>query len=177
MIRFELAQMVVREVEAEDLEPLLAVYTSNPAFVARMEGSEGEAGKYDLARCQRDWIVARMMPERHLLGGWLRDSGAAVGLVDFVEEHERYGRPWLGALVVHHDYQRRGLGSKLCRSVLAHLHTAYGATAVNTGVAASNMAGLAFFRANDFSPIDELTHRGPAGEERIIVMEWVPGPP
>jgi RimJ/RimL family protein N-acetyltransferase len=171
MITFETARLHVREVEADDLEALLPVYTSHPDFVARMEGSDGEAGRYDLARWQRDWAVARMMPERHLLGAYLLAGAVPVGIVDFADEHERYGVPWLGALIIHRDHARQGLGGELCRGVLAHLRAAYGATTAKSGVAQSNAAGRAFLRANGFRQAGQVIHRGPAGEEPFMVME------
>jgi RimJ/RimL family protein N-acetyltransferase len=171
VIAFDTPRLHVREMTADDLPALLPVYTSHPDFVARMEGSEGEAGRYDLASWQRDWAIAGMMPERHMLGAYLLLGEIPAGTVDFVEEHERYGQPWLGALLIHQNSTRRGLGSELCRGILAHLRDAYGATMVKSGVAESNAAGLAFLRANGFRPCGQLTHRGPAGEEVFIVME------
>jgi ribosomal protein S18 acetylase RimI-like enzyme len=171
MIAFETSRLRVLEVAAVDLEALLPVYTSHPDFVARMEGSEGEAGRYDLARWQRDWTVAGMMPGRHLLGAYLREDGAPAGIVDFVTEHERDGQPWLGALIIQRDYMRRGLASELCQRVLDHLRVAHAAAHVSSGVAASNTAGLAFLRTSGFREVGQVSHRGPAGAELFLVME------
>ncbi len=44
-----------------------------------------------------------MMPGSHRLGCYLRSAGTPIGFVDFLEENEDDGSPWLGALVVHRD--------------------------------------------------------------------------
>src|SRR6185312_15551070 len=86
MIALESERLTIRELAAGDLPLLMPVHLSNPAFLALMEGSEGEAGRYDLARWQRDWQIASMMPGRHMLGIFLKSTDEAVGFCDFFEE-------------------------------------------------------------------------------------------
>lgn len=58
MIDLESERLRLREMSADDLPLGLPVYLSNPDFLQQQEGSEGEAGKYDLERWQRDWFIA-----------------------------------------------------------------------------------------------------------------------
>ncbi len=80
MIELGSARLRLHEVAEDDLPALLAVYLSNPEHVAESEGSGGVPGYYDLAMLQRDWWIARMMPGRHSLGLYLKETGEAVGL-------------------------------------------------------------------------------------------------
>jgi hypothetical protein len=55
MIAVESERLTIRELTAEDLPLLMPVHLSKPEFLALVEGSEGEAGRYDLAR----WRIPR----------------------------------------------------------------------------------------------------------------------
>src|SRR5690348_11941870 len=85
----------LRPTTEADLPALLDVYRSNPTFVSHHEGARGESGYFDLAMLQRDWWIAQMMPGRHMLGIYLTESGAAVGIADYLEENPDDGMPWL----------------------------------------------------------------------------------
>jgi len=111
MLELMAERLQIREITADDLAALLPVYLSNPAFVEQNEGSEGEIGRYDLDRWQRDWHILQMMPGSHRLGCYLKMDHTPVGFLDFLEEHDD-GYPWLGTLVIQKDYQRQGLGSE-----------------------------------------------------------------
>jgi hypothetical protein len=81
-------RLQIRESTADDLPALLPIYLSNPAFVEQNEGSEGEIGRYDLDRWQRDWHIMQMMPGNHRLGCYLKTNLTPGGFLDFLEEHE-----------------------------------------------------------------------------------------
>jgi hypothetical protein len=108
MIELESERLRIREIVPDDLPALLPVYLSNPQFVAWSEGSQGEAGYYDLAMLQRDWQVAQMMPGRVMLGIYLKATGEAVGQADYLAENPDDGLPWLGLLMIAGSHQRRG---------------------------------------------------------------------
>ena len=48
MIELESKRLHMREITEDDLPKVLPVHLSNPEFLQLMEGSEGEAGRYDL---------------------------------------------------------------------------------------------------------------------------------
>jgi RimJ/RimL family protein N-acetyltransferase len=170
MIELESKRLFIREITADDVEKVLPVHLSNPDFLRQMEGSEGEAGRYDLARWQRDWQVAQMMPGRHTLACYLKDSGEAVGYVEYLEEHDD-GAPWIGVLTIQRTHQRQGLGTEAFQRLSKHFREDYGWSLINGGVLETNGAGLGFARHLGFQPIRQLTSRMSGGIQQFIIFE------
>lgn len=173
MIELESERLYMREITADDVEKVLPVHLSNPDFLRQMEGSEGEAGRYDLARWQRDWQIAQMMPGRHTLACYLKDTGEtgeAVGYVEYLEEHDD-GAPWIGVLTIHRAHQRQGLGTEAFRRLMEHFREAYGWSLLHAGVLENNEAGLGFARHLGFQPIGQHTSRMSGGIQPFIVFE------
>jgi RimJ/RimL family protein N-acetyltransferase len=149
-IEMEGARLLIREVAPDDLPLLLPVYLSNPEYVVQSEGSRGVAGYYDLTMFQRDWQIAQMTPGRHLLGIYLKETGEAIGLADYLEEHSEDGQPWLGMLMIARAHQRQGLGSEACKRLVEYLKDSYGWSALRVAVMKTNTKALAFWRRLDF---------------------------
>ncbi len=170
MIELESERLLIREMTADDLEKVLPVYLSNPDFLQQMEGSEGEAGRYDLQRWQRDWHIAQMMPGRHTLACYLKETGEAVGYVEFLEEHDD-GAPWIGVLTIHRAHQRQGLGTEAFRRLIEHFREEYGWSLIHVGVLEQNEAGLGFAKHLGFQPLRRLTSRMSGGVQQFIVFE------
>lgn len=171
MIELESERLQLREMAEEDLPFVLPVYLSNPDFLKQQEGSEGQAGRYDLERWQRDWSIAQMMPGRHMYGCYLKATDEAVGFIDYLEENEDDGKPWLGALTIHKAHQRQGLGSEAFYRLMDYFRHHYGWPLLRTGVLEQNAAGLAFVRHLEFQPVEEGLKQFPGGEQRFIVFE------
>jgi RimJ/RimL family protein N-acetyltransferase len=170
MIELESERLLIREMTADDLEKVLPVYLSNPDFLQQMEGSEGEAGRYDLARWQRDWHIAQMMPGRHTLACYLKETGEAVGYVEFLEEHDD-GAPWIGVLTIHSAHQRQGPGTEAFRRLIEHFREEYGWSLIHVGVLEQNEAGLGFAKHLGFQPIRRLASRMSGGVQQFVVCE------
>lgn len=172
MIELESVRLQIREIAADDLEKLLPVFLSNPDALLQTEGSEGEFGKYDLERWQRDWYIAQMIPGRHMLGCYLKENDEAIGFAEYVEEHDRLGQPWFGAIVIRKDMQRQGLGSEIIGVVIEHIREETGASVLYSGVIEQNMAGLALAQRVGFTrSVQEAAHQFPMGKQEIIVLE------
>jgi RimJ/RimL family protein N-acetyltransferase len=170
MLELESDRLSLRELGADDLPLVLPVYLSNPDLVQQQEGSEGEAGRYDLERFQRDWAVAQMMPGRHMLGCYLKMQGDAVGFIEFWEEAED-GNPWLGTLTIHKAQQRQGLGSEAFYRLIDYFRNHYGWPILRAGVLEQNAAGLAFAQHLGFRPVEQKLERFSGGEQPFIVFE------
>ncbi|HLW03381.1 MAG TPA: GNAT family N-acetyltransferase [Ktedonobacterales bacterium] len=170
MIELESERLRLRELSADDLEPMMAVHLSNPDFLSYMEGSEGEAGRYDLERWQRDWTIAQMMPGRHMLGCYLKPQGEAVGFIEFWEEAED-GNPWLGVLSIRKDHHRQGLGSEAFYCLMNYFLKEYNWPSLRAGVLEANEAGMAFAQHLGFQPVEEGLNQFSGGELRYIVFE------
>lgn len=172
MLELTSARLRIREVEAEDLPALLPVYTSNPAFVQQNEGSEGEVGRYDLARWRRDWQIAQMMPGNHWLGCYLKTEQMPVGIVLFLAEHEEDGQPWLGSLVVHKEYQRQGLGTEIFQRLTDYFRQELGWSNLRAGVKAQNEVGLAFLERMGFQMVKSGNGRFSEGIQTFFVADF-----
>jgi RimJ/RimL family protein N-acetyltransferase len=172
MLELTSARLQIREIVADDLPALLPVYTSNPEFVQQNEGSEGEAGRYDLDRWQRDWHVMQMLPGSHQLGCYLKPENTPVGIIHFLEENEDDGKPWLGTLVIHKDSQRQGLGTEAFRCLAEHFRQQTDWTVLRAGVKAQNEPGLAFLKHLGFKSIKEGSGRFAGGIQTFFVMEF-----
>ncbi len=171
MIELESGRLLLREMTEKDLPLVLPVYLSNPGFLQQQEGSEGEAGRYDLEHWQRDWHIAQMMPGNHWLGCYLKAQNEAVGFIGYLEKNEDDGKPWLGALTIHSAHQRQGLGTEAFYRLADYLRQEYRWRVLRTGVLEQNAAGLAFARHLGFHPVKEELKRFSGGEQRFIVFE------
>lgn len=59
MLYVESQRLTIREITEDDLVAILPVLVSDPEHLRRQEGSEGEPGRYDMQRWQRDWTIGR----------------------------------------------------------------------------------------------------------------------
>ncbi|HEY6407345.1 MAG TPA: GNAT family N-acetyltransferase [Ktedonobacteraceae bacterium] len=171
MIELESDRLHIREITADDLSNVLPVHLSNPDFLQYMEGSEGEAGRYDLERWQRDWYIAQLMPGRHMLACYLKDGGEAAVFSEYLEENEDDGKPWLGVLSIHKAYQRQGLGTEALQRLFEHFRQEYSWPLIRAGVLEQNGPGLAFAQHVGFKPIRKGLKQLAGGEQQFIVLE------
>jgi len=171
MLELTSARLQMRESTADDLPALLDIYMSNPDFVEQNEGSEGDPGRYDLDRWLRDWHILQMLPGSHRLGCYLQSSGTPIGIVDFLEENEDDGYPWLGTLIVHRDYQRQGFGTEIFHCLATHFRQQMGWTALRAGVRTQNERGLAFLQHLGFRVLEEKSGRFSGGIQPFFIME------
>jgi RimJ/RimL family protein N-acetyltransferase len=150
----------------------LLVFLSNPDALVQTEGSDGEIGKYDLERWQRDWYIAQMMPGRHMLGCYLKPNDDAIGFAEYVEEHDRLGQPWFGAIVIRKDVQRQGLASEIMNEVIEHIAKETDALLLYSGVLEQNVVGQALAQRVGFTrSTRQASHQFPMGRQEIIVLE------
>jgi RimJ/RimL family protein N-acetyltransferase len=166
----ETSRIRLRDATGDDLSQLITVMTGNTAFLQMTEGSAGEAGIYDLARLQRDWTIAQMMPGRHVLGGYLKESGEPVAYVDYMDENDD-GLPWIGTLIIHVRHQRQGLGSEVFHTLTQHGQATHGWTSLRAGVLQSNAPALAFVSHLGFHPVGETEQTSPDGKTAAIIFE------
>ncbi|PWT78014.1 MAG: hypothetical protein C5B60_01850 [Chloroflexi bacterium] len=171
MLELVTQHLQIREITADDLDTLLPIYLSNPTFVVQNEGSEGEIGRYDLDRWQRDWHILQMLGSYRLGCYLIKADLTPVGFLDFLEEHED-GYPWLGALVIEKASQRRGLGTEAFQALVEYAGRERTWTILRAGVKAVNEAGLAFLNHLGFQTAEEQSRQFPGGLQRYIVMEY-----
>ena len=171
MLEIVTDRLQIREAAADDLDVLLPIYLSNPTFLEQNEGSEGEIGRYDLDRWQRDWHIQQMLPGSHRLGCYLKEDHAPVGFLDFLEKHED-GYPWLGSLVIDKGSQRRGFGSEAFQGLIEYARQEQTWIILRAGVKAVNEGGLAFLKHLGFQIAEEHNERFASGLQRYLLMEY-----
>lgn len=163
----ETPRLVLAEVTPELLPELLQVFTSNPFYVGMTEGPEG----YDLAKLQRDWQLAAATPGRHMWAICRKCDGAAVGMVDFLQENPSDGLPWIGLLIIRGELQGQGYGTEALEALFDHFRRDRGWKALRIGVIAQNAPALAWWQRRGFKPIGTVRRRLPAGDCEIVRME------
>lgn len=172
-LRLETTRLLLTEADEDedDVDGLLAVALSNPAFTGDHEGSDGEAGRFDRGMLERDLVVAWSDPARHPLVLTTREQpDRVVGWAEVLDEHPRDGVPWIGLLEVHADEQRRGLGREAVGALLGWARSR-GARALRLGVDEGNDVGLAFWQRLGFAVVDHRERVGPAGPTSVTVLE------
>lgn len=171
MLEIMTKRLQIRETTADDLPALLPIYLSNPTFVKQNAGSEGEVGRYDLDRWQRDWQIMQMMPGNHRLGCYLKTDLTPVGILDFLEAGDD-GNPWLGTLVIHLAYHRQGLGTETFQSLAGYAQQQMAWTTLRAGVKAVNAIGLIFLKHLGFQLIEEGSQQFAGGLQKFFIMEY-----
>ena len=171
MIQIESERLIIREIIAVELPAILPVLVSDPEHLRRQEGSEGEPGRYDLDRWQRDWTIGQMMPGRHMFGSYLKSSGEAIGYVEFMEEVDD-GLPWFGMLLIHMEYRRKGYGTETFQCLATMFRSEYQWPVIRAWVAIENEAGYAFAQHLGFHiVIREVVHLA-GGMQEIARLEY-----
>lgn len=165
---FETTRLIVRELHDDDLEAISEVHVSNPEYIELTSGAGGEPGRFDLEMLQRDFVVARVTPGRSMAGIFLRESGEAIGVLDWMERNPSDGKPWVGLLMIRADRQRRGLASEAFAGLVDRLR-ALGASSVRASVVARSVPGRALARSLRFEPVSTTTTRMASVEEVIVV--------
>jgi len=166
-------RLVLDDAGAADVDALLAVALSNPAFLATHEGSEGEPGRYDRSMLERDLAMADLDPLRHTLA-LRRHDGEVVGWADVLDEHPRDGVPWIGLLELRADVHRQGLGREAAQA-LADWYAGQGVARLRVGVDDGNEPAAAFWRSLGYRPVDRRERPSPQGRLGVDVLELALG--
>jgi RimJ/RimL family protein N-acetyltransferase len=157
---------MIRGLAEDDLIALMPVYETNPAYLRLTEGD----GTYDLEKLQRDVAVARATPGRELAGIFLRATGEAVGVVDWMLENESDGKPWIGLLIIRADQQTTGLASEAFSGLAHHLRE-QGCSVVRAGVIEVNDAGRRLTHHLGFRQVGSKMMRFGSGEQTVLILE------
>jgi RimJ/RimL family protein N-acetyltransferase len=166
---FVTERLDVREVEEADIDGLLEVYLSNPQVIAVTEGSAGEPGHYDRGMLERDLWMSELDEARHTAGVFLRDGGACVGVIDWVDP-DAGGSPSIGLVMVHAGHQRRGYGREALLGLIAAGRES-GWTRVQASALADDPATTGLYNAVGMREIGRRTTRLAAGERSVVVFE------
>jgi RimJ/RimL family protein N-acetyltransferase len=162
-------RLELRAVEEADIAGLLDVYLSNPQVIAVTEGSAGAPGHYDRGMLERDLWMSELDQNRHTAGLFLRDSGACVGVIDWVER-DAGGIPSIGLVLVHAEHQRRGYGREAVQGLIVAGRES-GWTRVRASALAGDPATTGLYEAVGMRATDRRTVAFAAGERSVVVFE------
>ena len=162
--------LVLEEVAEPDLDALVAVRTSNPDRLARTEGTDAGAGRYDREMLERDLAVVAFLPGRSFLSVRRRADGRIVGYVDLLDAHPKDGLPWLGAVEIAAADQGRGYGRQCVEAVARRARESLGAEALRAALDSEDPA-IAFLQRQGFVVISNAERSSPRGRVEVLVLE------
>ncbi len=168
MIELRTARLVVRSVEPDDLDPLLAVMLSNPEKRLLDEGSAGEAGRYDRGMLERDLWLGGLQPGGH--DAVLVEDGAVIGMLAWMDASPTDGWPWLGTVEVAASRQRQGFADEACRCVF-ELVAGQGPAGMRAGVPAPLAGARAFAESLGMREVARVERKLAAGPTDVAVMQ------
>lgn len=158
-------RLLLREVDSSDLEAVHRVFDSNPDFLQFREMMES----YDLDSVTRYWEAASFDSARHVLLVVRKDTGIAIGLLDFIDQSPTDGKPWVGLIMIHDEHQRHGFGTEAVRAV-TDLVGSRGHRSVRMAVITGNEKGSAFARHVGFEAYGQAGARE-EGAHEVALME------
>jgi len=167
---FATERLTVAPIEEEHLDDLFAVYVSNPDYLRLTEGTADGVGVYSKEQMLRDLQVAEWTG-RTPLGVFLREGRQLIGFLEYWERADTDGKPWLGLLMIHRDYQRRGFGSEIATGFLDWAKFR-GWPEVRIGVLEENKKALAFWRSLGFEPYASKEKRMVSGLKNVVCMRY-----
>lgn len=167
---FATERLMVARIDEDHLDDLYAVHVSNPDYLRLTEGTSDEVGVYSKDQMLRDLQVAEWTG-RTPLGVFLREGHKLIGFLEYWEQAETDGKPWLGLLMIHRDYQRRGFGSEITKGFLRWAESR-GWPEVRIGVLEENEKALAFWRSLGFEPYAVKEKRMPSGLKSVVCMRY-----
>lgn len=139
--------------EAEQPDKFLELFNSNPDFI---EASEPFTGRrtYELADAEMYLAQETSRENSRCLAVRLLETDALVGTACLLVPHDREPYPWIGLLLIHHDYQGQGLGAEVA-GVLEETLIGEGWSEVRLSVLQANPDARRFWERLGYAVFDE----------------------
>jgi len=133
-------RVTLRPLERSDFPSVVAVYQSNPAYNCLRNGSPGLS--------LEQWTAEYEETLSLMDGRWLAVCAGEVliGVSHVRTHHPREGKGWISLILLHADWQRKGLGREAV-SLLEGWFQSEGCSQVHTGVITENEPALRFWGA------------------------------
>ncbi|WP_079508941.1 GNAT family N-acetyltransferase [Mesobacillus jeotgali] len=93
-------------------------------------------------------------------------KGKYIGIIDFIMSNPRDGKPWLGLMIIHKDWSRKGLAEKAL-SMYEEMMMNRGITEVRLGCFTANKPGLSFWTKMGYQQIKRIQFR----DKPLWIME------
>ena len=170
-VRLETVDLILREVEEDDLDSIVAVRRSNPDRLARTEGTDVGPGEYDRGMLERDLAVAAYDPARQFLCTRLRHSGRIVGYVDFLDAHPHDGVPWLGTVEISASDQRQGYGRQCVEALARRAEEDLCQPVLRAAADSDDQRAISFLEQLGFTAVSRTERPSPGGRVPVTVFE------
>ncbi|MFF7362118.1 GNAT family N-acetyltransferase [Streptomyces sp. NPDC008125] len=139
----------------QEIAELVDLHTSNPDYCR-------SAGEYDPDDIRPDRVEADLRAEAGAEGCEVllaRDErGRLAGLLCLLDRHPQDGLPWIGLLMVHGDFRRKGIGRSLA-GMVEERFGGEGREGVRLAVLENNPTALGFWSALGWREIDRRPDR------------------
>jgi RimJ/RimL family protein N-acetyltransferase len=141
------------------------VFLANEDYLRWTEG-----GAYDLEKLQRDWHVATVSPGRHMLALRERDGGELVGVLEYLDNNDHDGHPWIGLIMIRPERQREGFASEAMEAACERIGMNW-ASPIRLAVIEDNEAGIGLAASLGFERYGETEQYMDAGLVRLVLMQ------
>ena len=99
-----------------------------------------------------------------------RETGATVGVLEYLENNPNDGHPWIGLIMIDAERQREGLAAEAMEAVFDRIGLNW-ASPIRLGVIDDNEAGLALAISLGFQPYGEAVQALGGGERRLVLLQ------
>jgi GNAT superfamily N-acetyltransferase len=159
----------LKRITSETLGQVEEAYTTNESFFILTSGRP--ATIKDCANDMEELPPGFTPSQKYYLGVYEYTKHNAVAVLDLLCGYPDGNSVWLGLLLVHGAYKRKGIGSAVTEAVVNAARTR-GFTSLQLGVVAGNETALSFWRSNGFNEIRiAKAKRQDNIELEVIVME------
>lgn len=146
---------------------------SNPAQIPVEMDIMNSQPEYNLLADGKQILDEKDLIEEHEEGRNLEKErylieaeGKFIGIIDFIMRNPRDGKPWLGLLIIHKDWNRKSMAEKAL-AIYETMMLNRGITEVRLGCFAANQPGLSFWAKQGFQQLKQIQFR----DKPLWVME------
>ncbi|WP_406450510.1 GNAT family N-acetyltransferase [Streptomyces sp. NBC_00876] len=140
---------------AQEITDVVELYATNPEYVRA-------AGEYDPEDIGADRVEADLREEAGTDGCEVLlardDQGRLAGILCLLDRHPTDGFPWIGLLMVHGSFRRKGIGRRLA-GLVEERYRGEGREGIRLAVLENNPAALTFWSALGWQEIDRRADR------------------
>lgn len=161
---------VIRLRDPEDRGRVTALSAACPHYAALVTGMAPAASDGD------EFFEAH--PPGHMREGMLKlgvrtDDDGLSAVLDVVMDYPAPGVWYVGLLLIHPRFRRRGMGRSLVTALGVYAR-AKGAESLRLGVVAGNAPALAFWSRLGFAVVGETRDQRIGGRDHVVI-EWARG--
>lgn len=167
---FSTNRLHIKPIEAIHVDCLYQVYMSNPDYVNLAEGTNDGIGTYTKEQMLRDLHIAELTG-RKVIGIFKKEDQNLIGFLEYWEKADVDQMPWLGLVIIHKKYQRKGYGTEVTKAFLQWA-TSAGWPEVRIAVVEDLKDVLSFWQSLGFQPFAKQEKRFPSGMKQLVCMKY-----